>query len=126
MGYVHAQIGLRNPRRAELREVEVRALVDTGANHLCLPAAIVAELGLEASTTRTVKTADGATHECRYVGPVQVRFENRDCFVGALELGDSVLLGAIAMRDMDSVMNPSRRTITVNPAYPRTAHALAK
>jgi clan AA aspartic protease len=125
MGYVHTQIGLRNPRREELREVEVRALVDTGSNHLCLPRDIVAELGLETNSTRSVKTADGSIHECHYVGPVRVRFQNRECFVGALELGDTVLLGAIPMEDMDLVINPMHQTVTVNPDFPDAPHALA-
>jgi len=36
-----------------------------------------------------------------YVGPVEVKFENRSCFTGALVLGDEVLLGAIPREDMD-------------------------
>ena len=90
------------------------------------PATVVAELGLEGETRRKFTTADGLTHECRYVGPVRVRFEDRVCFVGALELGDEVLLGAIPMEDMDLVVNPRRQAVTVNPEYPDKAHALAK
>jgi clan AA aspartic protease len=126
MGYIHAKVRLGNPRREGSRALEVPALVDTGSNYLCLPAATVAELGLEADTTRIVTTADGTNHECRYVGPLEVRFEDRVCYVGALELGDEVLLGAIPMEDMDLVLNPSRQAVTVNPDYPATAHALAK
>lgn len=126
MGYVHTQIWLTNPRREGSREMEATALADTGAFHLCLPLAVVAELGLESETRRKVTTADGLTHECRYVGPVRVRFEDRVCFVGALELGDEVLFGAIPMEDMDLVVNPRAQSVTVNPAYPDKAHALAK
>ena len=106
--------------------MEVTALVGTASNYLCLPAEQVAELGLESATTRFVKTADGASHECRYVGPVEVRFEDRVCYVGALELWDEVLLGAIPLEDMDLVVNPSRQTVTVNPDHPDAGHALAK
>jgi len=37
MGMVHVNVSLSNPRRAELRPVEVEALVDTGAITLCIP-----------------------------------------------------------------------------------------
>jgi clan AA aspartic protease len=126
MGYIHTKIRLGNPRREGSRAMEVITLVDTASNYLCLPATIVAELGLESDTRRIVTTADGGKHECRYVGPVEVRFADRVCFVGALELGDEVLLGAIALEDMDLVINPSRQTLTVNPDYPNAAHGLAK
>ena len=126
MGYVHTKIRLANPPLEESRAMEVTPLVDTGANYLCLPAETVLELGLGANTTRVVTTADGTKHECRYVGPVEVRFKDRVCYAGALELGDEVLLGAIPMEDMDLVINPFRPEVTVNPAYQKTAHALAK
>jgi hypothetical protein len=53
-----------------------------------------------------------------YVGPVKVSFENRICFVGALVLGDEVLLGAVPMEDMDLLLSPSRQSIVVNPSSP--------
>jgi hypothetical protein len=53
-----------------------------------------------------------------YVGPVQIRFQSRTCFTGALVLGDTVLMGAVPMEDMDLVVSPSGRSITVNPASP--------
>jgi len=35
--------------------------------------------------------------------------------MGALVLGDEVLLGAIPMEDMDLVVNPRDRTVDVSP-----------
>jgi hypothetical protein len=48
------------------------------------------------------------------------------CFTGALVLGDSVLLGAIPMEDMDLVVSPSAGTITVNLRSPNIPSALVK
>jgi hypothetical protein len=45
---------------------------------------------------------------------------------GALVLGDEALLGAVPMEDMDLVVNPSRRELTVDPASPNIAHSRAK
>jgi hypothetical protein len=61
-----------------------------------------------------------------YVGPVKVSFENRMCFVGALVLGDEVLLGAVPMEDMDLLLSPSRQSIVVNPISPNIPHARVK
>ena len=45
---------------------------------------------------------------------------------GALVIGESVLLGAIPMEDMDLVLSPSGRTITVNPKSPNMPSAVVK
>jgi len=55
-----------------------------------------------------------------------VQFEKRQCFVGALVLGDEVLLGAVPMEDMDLVLNPARQEVTVNPASPNIPHSRVK
>ena len=65
-------------------------------------------------------------HLAPYVGRVALTFGNRGCFVGALVLGDDALLGAIPMEDMDLVVAPAPRTVTVNPAYPRLPMATVK
>ena len=51
---------------------------------------------------------------------------NRLCFVGALVLGDEVLLGAVPMEDMDLVVSPGRREVTVDPASPNLPHVRVK
>ena len=61
-----------------------------------------------------------------YVGPIKVTFGDRFCYVGALVLGDEVLLGAAPMEDMDLIVNPGRREITVDPASPNILHARVK
>ena len=48
-----------------------------------------------------------------YVGPVEIRFKNRVCFVGALVMGDKVLMGSIAMEDMDLIVLPRARRLDV-------------
>ena len=58
-------------------------------------------------------------------GRSTVAFEKRFRYVGALVLGDEVLLGAVPMEDMDLVVNP-RRMVTVDPASPNLPHARVK
>jgi clan AA aspartic protease len=126
MGLITAQIEIRNPLDSRLAPYDAKALVDTGAVHLCLPKHVVLQLGLQTVQQREVTTADGQRHICDYVGPVEVRFENRSCFVGALVLGDDVLLGAVPMEDLDLVVSPARQTVEVNPSSPNIPSSVVK
>ena len=126
MGYVFAEIELSNPRREDLTPLSAKALVDTGALMLCIPEHVAVQLDLEAEATREVSVADGRSTTVPYVGPVRVAFEKRFCYVGALVLGDEVLLGAVPMEDMDLVVDPGRKRLTVDPASPNLPHARVK
>ncbi len=118
MGLVYAKIKMSNPRKPELRPIEVTSLVDSGAVHLCIPEAIAFQLELETHEYGNVQTADEKIHSLPYVGPIRVDFENRFCFVGAMIIGNDTFLGAVPMEDMDLVIHPARQTLTVNPISP--------
>ena len=124
MGHVFTDILVSNPRRLDLEPITLNALVDNGAATLCIPEHVRIQLDLEEAERREVTTADGNRQSVPYVGPVRIRFGNRTCFTGAFVMGDQVLLGAIPLEDMDLVVNPLRRTVTVNPDYPNLAHGL--
>jgi clan AA aspartic protease len=126
MGYIHADIELSNPKIPGLAKMRVKSMVDKSALTLCIPDHIRVQLQLEEVEKREVTIANGQQQLVSYVGPIQVRFENRSCFVGAFVLGNDVLLGAIPIEDMDLVIIPSTRTITVNPQSPNFAHAIVK
>jgi clan AA aspartic protease len=118
MGLIRGTITLMNPTRPELAPVEVSALADTGAVHLCIPEHLAIQLSLGELERREVVVADGQRRSVPYVGPVEVRFGNRRCFTGAMVWGQEVLLGAIPMEDMDLVLRPQRQSMEVNPASP--------
>ncbi len=106
MGMTYANITLRNPREIQLVPMEVQALVDTGAFFLCIPEHIAHQLNLSELEKREVEVADGTRKKVPYVGPLQITFvtenkQQRNCFGGALVLGNQVLLGVIPMEDMD-------------------------
>lgn len=126
MGLVMAKIAMRNPRFPELLAIEVGALADIGAVHTCIPEHVAVQLRLEPSDHKEVTIADGSRRVVPYVGPLEIRFKNRLGFGGALVLGDQVLLGAIAMEDMDLVVSPKDRRIDVNPASPNIACSTVK
>jgi clan AA aspartic protease len=126
MGMINADIELSNPTKPDLEPLAVQALVDTGAMTIRIPEHVAVQLQLEQIETREVTTADERSHVVPYVGPIQIRFRNRTCFTGALVIGESVLLGAVPMEDMDLVVAPSRQTITVNPKSPNIPSAVVK
>jgi clan AA aspartic protease len=126
MGLIHASVLLQNPTRPELNAVEVRALADSGAVHLCLPEHLAVQLQLRELERREVVLADGRRRTVPYMGPVEVRFANRRCFTGAMVLGDEVLLGAIPMEDMDLVLQPQLQRLSVNPENPNLPLSVAK
>jgi clan AA aspartic protease len=126
MGHIFAQLELGNPRKPELAPVTVKALADTGALMLCIPEHVALQLELDQESVREVSVADGRKKSVPYVGPVKVTFGKRFCYVGALVLGDEVLLGAAPVEDMDLVVNPAKREITVDPESPNIPHARVK
>ena len=126
MGLVFSKIQLINPVDRTLSFIEVEALVDTGAVHLCIPEHIQLQLQLKEIDRKEVTLADGSHKLVSYVGPIEIHFKNRIGFAGALVLGDQVLLGAIPMEDMDLVVMPSLRTLDVNPQSPNIATTIVK
>lgn len=126
MGLIYTTIQLRNPKKSTKSSLEVKALADTGALHLCISEHIALQLDLEVLEKREVTIADGSKKLVNYVGPLEVQFENRKCFTGALVMGDEVLLGEIPMEDMDLVLLPSLRKVSVNPQNPNIAVSIVK
>lgn len=125
MGIVSANITLSNARDLSLKPLETRCIVDSGATYLCIPEEVALQLKLDELYKREVKLANGQVIAVPYVGPIQVQFEDRVCFVGAMVMGDEVLLGAIPMEDMDLVVLPRLQKLSVHPERPNLARGLA-
>ena len=126
MGLTNAKIELRNPRMPDLTPLEIDALADTGAVHLCIPEHVQIQLKLDEIDKKEVTLADGSQKLVPYVGPIELRYQNRIGFAGALVMGDQPLLGAIPMEDMDLIVIPKTRKVIVNPISPNIASSIAK
>jgi clan AA aspartic protease len=126
MGITYVDLRLGNQSRPDLEELNASALVDTGALHLCIPEHLAMQLQLQRLKQREVQTADGKSHLIDYVGPIKISMLGRECFTGALVMGNQVLLGAIPMEDMDLIVEPARMRVTVNPLSPNIPMSLAK
>jgi clan AA aspartic protease len=129
MGLTYANIELQNAddlafvRRGfigedEVRQITVTAMVDTGSIMLCINESLQQVLGLPYIKKRRSQTADGRILELDVVGPVIVRFLDRECSTNAILLPDDQepLLGAIPMEEMDLYVNPGRNELL--PVHP--------
>jgi clan AA aspartic protease len=126
MRLVNARIRLSNAKDPALEPLDVEALADSGAVHLCIPEHVRFQLKLEPQDKKEVTLADGSKRLVPYVGPLEIRFKNRVGYAGALVMGDQVLLGAIPMKDMDLVILPKERRLDVNPDNPNVATSIVK
>src|SRR5438132_947702 len=126
MGLINVMMTLANPKRPDIEPVQTEALVDTGSVYLVVPEHVRLQLQLDEQGKKEVELADGSRRLIPYVGPVETRFKNRVAYVGAIVMGDEVLLGAIPMEDMDLVLLPNKRQADVNPESPNIATAKAK
>jgi predicted aspartyl protease len=95
--FVDAVTGAPVVRSLQLR----RVLMDTGASHLCLPADVISELGLELVAEVPVQIATGMSLRRVFAG-VRVRYGDRVTTVDCVELpaGSPPLLGAIPMEGL--------------------------
>ena len=124
MGLVRTDIILKNAfdtanfqrgliKEKEVREVSVRALVDTGAGTLVINEEIREKLGLEIERLRQAELADGSKQTYKVTEPVNIIWKDRDTVCRALVLPESseVLLGAIPLEDMDLIVNPKKQEL---------------
>ena len=139
MGLIYADITLINSvdavlaQRGDLpnenvRKIDVKALVDTGAITLTINESIAHQLDLSVKERIDVVLADGSISKRDIVGPVDIRFKNRSTSVRALVLpqADEVLLGAIPLEGMDVIIDPLAEQLVVHPDRPYMAQMKAK
>lgn len=102
------------------QDVECKALVDSGAAELALPADMIETLKLEPLDTISVYTADGNRHEYRVFGIVEVEVQGRKCHVRAIELptGAKPLLGAVPLEEMDWHISPLEQKLVPSARSP--------
>jgi clan AA aspartic protease len=134
MGQIYADLELANAtdidnarrgkiRQDEVKKVNVRALADSGAYLMVIPDHVAVQLDLLEVERRECTMADGSTNVLPIVGPVWLRFKNRQtvCFAVSAPTTET-LLGSIPMEDLDVVLNPRSQTMEVNPDSPYLPH----
>lgn len=126
MGLTYAVLRLTNLFTKQ--QVQVKALVDTGATFMCVTEEIALQLGFDTDevSRQTVTLADGHQRKVPKIAPIEIGFENRSYVTEAVVLGDEPLLGVIPLEAMDLVVDPRRQELVVNPQHPNYPVALAK
>jgi clan AA aspartic protease len=112
----------------EIKRLNINILVDTGAYNLCINESIQAQLELPFIEKRKGQLANGSIEEYDFVGPVVLKFKNRQTVCNALVMqGDNEpLLGAIPLEDMDVLIHPLKQELIVNPEHPYYAQMKLK
>lgn len=102
----------------QIRSMELEALVDTGATFLCLPAKVIADLGLTFLGTRIVTTATGPVERRVFKG-AQLTILNRTCTLDVMELENGIppLIGYIPLENLDLQPDPQKKTLGPNPEH---------
>lgn len=131
MGLVYADIILTNSEdivlakrnligQEEIKQITVNMLVDTGSYNLCINEDIQAQLQLPFVEKRNAQLANGHIVSYDVVGPVHLKFKNRNtvCLAMVLEGSNEPLLGAIPFEDMDVIVHPQSQQLVVNPDHP--------
>ena len=124
MGIVYADITLKNAgdvinagrgyiKEKEIRAVNVRAVVDTGAGTLIINEELMTRLGLKVRGLRRANLANNAREICKVTETVEVHWKDRMMTCQALAVPDSseVLLGVIPLEDMDLIVNPVKQEL---------------
>jgi clan AA aspartic protease len=124
MGTVYAEVTLKNAgdvngvwrgynTEEQIRQVRVRAMVDTGAGTLVIGEDIRQKLGLGIKGLRGVTLAGGERLIARLTEPVEIHWKNRfsACHALALPGEHDVLLGAIPLEDMDLIVSPKKQEL---------------
>jgi clan AA aspartic protease len=138
MGFTYANIKLINTddialvrngykKADETRNIDLNILVDSGAIDLCINEEIRIQLELELVEKTTARMADGSLIPVEIVGPVTVKFLNRQTTVNAVVLPGNVepLFGVIPLEGMDVIIDPIDQQLKLPPSRPNKAvHAL--
>jgi len=100
----------------EVRQMTVKAIVDTGAWTIVINEKTRAKLGLLDSGIGEATLADGTEGEYPMAGPLEIWWETRRFTCDALVLPDAtdILLGAIPLEGMDLTINPKRGLVGVH------------
>ena len=98
----------------------VRAVADTGAMMLALPADVVSRLGIVEVGSVNAICADGRRGDLPFAGPLTVRIGDRvmatDCVV--VPAGADALIGHIVMERLDLIADCTHQTLGPRPESP--------
>jgi clan AA aspartic protease len=98
-----------------VRQVNLEALVDTGAVTLVIPEDVARALGLSVVQVRTVMLADGSRRAIPTMGGLRIEILGRQMFCDAYvtPAGSTPLIGQIPLEMLDLIVDPGSREVRV-------------
>jgi len=91
----------------DIRSVEVKALVDTGAVSIVINEDICQKLGLQIEGMRFATLAGGSKVNCKITEGVRICWKDRNAICQAVVLPEGeTLLGVIPLEFMDLIVDP--------------------
>jgi predicted aspartyl protease len=108
----------RKLSKAKPREVEVEALVDTGATRLYLKRSVIRALGLEKLDTGISQTGNCPAKRAVY-DPVRLEVQGRHGDFDVVDVGENVpnLVGQLPLSYLDFVVDSQNRKLIPNPEH---------
>lgn len=131
MGEVRSKVLLENRRdrilfeggyldEKKIRQIEINALVDTGAVMTLLSQDLVQTLGLPVEGQVIVTLADDSKKEFSEARDLSLTIGNRrmntDCLVGPPQC--EPLIGRLVLEQLDLIIDPAKRTLSPRPESP--------
>jgi len=123
MGLVHAEITLKNAgdvinerrgllQEPEIRQTNVKAVVDTGAMTLVINEQLRQQLGLGIVGAKVATLANNVKERVQIAEAVDVHWKNRSmtCRPWVVNSG-RILLGAIPLENMDLIVDPAKQEL---------------
>jgi clan AA aspartic protease len=119
MGLVHAEITLKNAwdvinvrrgimKEPEIRQANVKVVVDTGAMTLVINEQLRQQLGLGIVGAKQATLANNAKETVQIAETVEIHWKNRSMTCQPWVVGAGrILLGAIPLEDMDLIVDPA-------------------
>ena len=108
--------GLMKPEEVPVYEAD--ALIDTGAVRCVLPPYVVERLGLALLGRRVAEYADGRLEAVGLTEPFILEVAEREELETAMVLGDEVLIGRTALKNLDLLVDCVNQRLVPNPAHP--------
>ena len=109
--------GKLDPSQVHIYETEAK--VDRSTVHTILPKDVIQHLDLMIQFQQPVIIWDDGKEQMAYFSEsFKVELLGRQTHIGAIVLGDEVVLGRVALELLDLVVDEENRQVIPNPAHP--------
>ncbi len=104
--------------REKVRQIEVDAIVDTGATYVCLSRRDIEALGLPYHESASIKTANGKSTSRTFEG-AKVELKGRSFVTEVMENDEDspAIIGSLLLDALDFVVDPQSQQVIPNPAH---------